>query len=97
MAALLNNNWLDTDSIVQLLRHPPADITHTRVPFGYATSTVMRGQRRQYDDDCGAWNSLGGRLTNRPYLTIAGSTSLHCVFLCDGQYCVERMADVHTI
>ena len=55
------------------------------------TERHQRGQRRQYDDDCGAWNTGGGRLCSFPY--VVSSAGLQRVFLRDGQYCRERKVD----
>ena len=48
-----------------------------------------RGQRRVFDDDCGAWNKDGGRMCVFPYIT-SQDGGMRRVFLRDGQYCVER-------
>ena len=50
------------------------------------------GERRQYDDDCGAWNSGGGHLCSFPYVR-TDQGALRRVFLCDGSYCVERQVN----
>jgi len=100
MRGLPDDEWLTTEHIVQLLQQPPPDIRHQTAPTGRKdnrycvvdnignTERHRRGQRRQYDDDCGAWNSSGGRLCSFPY--IISSAGLRRVFLRDGVYCNER-------
>ena len=103
ISRLPDDDWLATEHVVQLLQQPPPEIRHQTVPKGRKdnsycvvdnivnTERHQRGQRRQYDDDCGAWNTSGGRLCSFPY--IVSSARLQRVFLHDGQYCRERKVD----
>ena len=104
VARLPGDDWLSTDDIVTLLRQPPPNIRHQSVPVGRKdncycvvdnTANVERhgrGQRRQYDDDCGSWNASGGRLCAFPYI-VSSSGGLRRVFLRGGVYCTERKVD----
>ena len=95
--------WLGTTELLQLLREPPSDILHDSVPSGHKENVFClvnntanverhsRGQRRAFDDDCGAWNSAGGRLNSFPYLC-TGDGAPRRVFLNGGRYCFECRA-----
>ena len=67
-----NVGWLPTTELLQLLNDPPIDIFHLRVPVGLKSNVFCvldnrdnaerrgRGERRAFDDDCGAWSMRGG-------------------------------------
>jgi len=66
MVGLPDDDWLTTEQVVQFLQQPPPDIRHQTAPTGHKdnsycivdnignTERHRRGQRWQYDDDCGA-------------------------------------------
>jgi len=68
MAGLPNDDWLTTERVIHLLQQLPPDIHHQTALTGRKdnsyhvvdninnTECHRRGQRQQYDDDCGAWN-----------------------------------------
>jgi len=74
MRQLPDGQFLETKQIIEILRHAQHDIRHERVPYGAKSNAFClvhnnknmerhkSGQRRAFDDDCGAWQSSGGRL-----------------------------------
>jgi len=101
MQRLPDDTWLSTETVYHLLRSASSDMIHKAVPRGHKAfcycvvdnqSNVdrrSRGQRRVFDDDCGAWNTDRGRMCVFPYI-MSDDGAMRRVFLRDGKYCVER-------
>jgi len=88
---------------IALLMSPPGGKVLPEVPRGPKCnasfvvdnkSNVERhaaGQKNQFWDDCGVWNSTDGRTVTSTYMTTGKSVAVvKCV---DGQYCTQRVIE----
>jgi len=101
MRPLPDGDWLDKETLMSLLKDPPADICHSRAPDGDKSDSyfllsnddnVQRrkaGRARTFYDDCGAWDKKGGRISVYPYVTDSHG-SMRRLFLIKKQYCFEQ-------
>ena len=95
---LERGDFLDTDSVVEILRQPQTILE--RIPVGEKSNVYMtinndsnlqrraRGQRSQFDDDCGAW-TVGRSVISDYWRTPAGE--FRYLFARNGQYCTEKL------
>ena len=102
MLPLPEGDWLPIRAIVNLLRNPPAEVFHSRVPYGLKSSVycvvnnqdnvnrVAAGRRRAFDD-CGAWNAHGTRITKYPYLNNDDGTMHRIVTLASTVKSIKSM------
>ena len=95
---LENGHFFDTESVVNILRHPQTILE--RIPVGEKSNVYMtinndnnlqrraRGTRSQFDDDCGAW-TLGRSVISNYWKMPSGE--FRYLFSRNGQYCSERI------
>jgi len=91
-------DFLDTNNVVELLRHPPTILE--RIPVGDKSNVYMiihnesnlqqraRGQRSQFDDNCGAW-TVERSVISDYWQTPSGE--FRYLFMRNDQYCTEKI------